>query len=356
LTQLHFCGIQRVTIDWFRSNLTNRRQKVEIKSLGSSENFFSDWGILKHGVPQGSILGPLLFLVYINDPPRINSPAEPILFADDTGVIISDGNFKDFSATSNLVLSRMIEWFAANKLILNLEKPNVMKFVTKNMSHCALTIGYIDKYIEEVVSTKFLGIHLDNHLNWNNHIDQIIPKLSAACYTVRQMYHFINQNTRKSIYFTYFHSVVKYGIIFWGNSPKSRKIFTLQKKIIRIMTGAHPRTSCRRLFKKFDILPVPSQYLYSLMNFFVNNQENFQTDSLIHNINMRNKHHLHANLSCFQKNAFYSGIRIFNSLPCSITNLKNGKAKFKVTLKKYLNAHSFYSVDEFLACADDPKC
>jgi hypothetical protein len=186
LTKLHLCGIQGVIIDWVRSYLTNRRQKVQIKSLSSSENFFSDWDILKHGVPQGSILGPLLVLVYINDlPPRINSLAEPILFADDTSVIISNRNFRDFSATSNLVLSHMIEWFAANKLILNLENTNIMKVVTKNMPHCALTIGYKDKYVEEVVSTKFLGIRLDNHLNWNNHIDQIIHKLSAACYAVR---------------------------------------------------------------------------------------------------------------------------------------------------------------------------
>jgi hypothetical protein len=129
-----------------------------------------------------------LFLVYINDvPPRINSLAEPILFADDTSVIITNGNFKDFSATSNLVLSHIIEWFAANKLILNLEKTNVMKFVTKNLPHCALTIGYKDKYIEEIVNTKFLGLHLDNHLNWNNNIDQIIPQISAACHAVRQI-------------------------------------------------------------------------------------------------------------------------------------------------------------------------
>jgi hypothetical protein len=73
-----------------------------------------------------------------------------------------------------------------------------MTFVTKNMRHCPLTIGYEDKYIEAVVSTKFLGIHLDNHLNWKDHTDQIIPKLRAACYAVRQMYHFVNQNTLKS--------------------------------------------------------------------------------------------------------------------------------------------------------------
>jgi hypothetical protein len=88
----------------------------------------------------------------------------------------------------------MIEWFAANKLVLNLEKTNIMKFVTKNSPHCALTISYKDKYIEEVVNTKLLGIHLDNHLNLKDHIDKIIPKLSAAYYAVRQMYHVSNNN------------------------------------------------------------------------------------------------------------------------------------------------------------------
>jgi hypothetical protein len=150
-----------------------------------------------------------------------------------------------------------------------------MIFVTNNLPYCALTIGHKDKYIEEAVNLKFLGIHIDSPLNWKNHTDQIVPKLSAACYMVRQMYRTCNNNTLKSIYFAYFHSTASYGIILGGNSSNSKKIFTLQTRIIRIMVGAHPRTSCRRLLKKLEILTVPSQYIYLLMSFFIENQENF---------------------------------------------------------------------------------
>ena len=132
-----------------------------------------------------------------------------------------------------------------------------MKSVTNNLPYCALNIGHKDKYIEEAVNLKFLGIQTDNHLNWKNHIDQIVPKLSAACYLVRQMYYICNNNTLISIYFAYFHSIASYGIILGGNSSNSKKIFTLKKRIIRIMLGAHPRTSCRRLFKKIRDFHIP---------------------------------------------------------------------------------------------------
>jgi hypothetical protein len=151
-----------------------------------------------------------------------------------------------------------------------------MKSVTSNSPHCAMTIGYKDKYREETVNLKFLGLHLDNYLNLKDHIDQMIPKLSEACYGVRSTFHISHINSLESIYFAYFHSIIQHGIVFWGNSSNSREIFTLQKEIIRIMVGANPRTARTDLFKNPEILPVLRQYIYSLMNFLVNNQDNLQ--------------------------------------------------------------------------------
>jgi len=101
------------------------------------------------------------------------------------------------------------------------------------------------------------------------------------------------------------------------------------------MADAQPSTSCRSLSKQLQTLPVPCQYILSLMNFIINNQENLQTNLCTHNTNTRNKYHLDrpkAKLFCFQKITFYAAIKIFNSLPCSLTILKKGDAKFKVAL------------------------
>jgi hypothetical protein len=154
-------------------------------------------------------------------------------------------------------------------------------------------IGYNEKYIKESENTKFLGLQIDNHLNWKNHIDQIVPKLSGACYSSRSVSHVSNTVTLKAIHFACFHSIMKYGIIFWGNSSSSKNVFTLQKKVIRTIAGVEPRHSCTNLFKRLEILPLPCEYIFSLMNFIVNNQELFQTNSAVHSVNTSNKHQLH---------------------------------------------------------------
>jgi len=119
---------------------------------------------------------------------------------------------------------------------------------------------------------------------------------------------------------------------------------------MRSMAAAQPKTSCRTPFKQLEILPVPCQYILSIMNFIINNQEIFHTNSSTHNLNTRYKHHLHrpnANLPCFQKSQLYADIKLFNSLPPSVTILRNNRTKFQAALRKYLHTYSFYSVEEF---------
>jgi hypothetical protein len=125
-----------------------------------------------------------------------------------------------------------------------------------------------------------------------------------------------------------------YGIIFWGNSPQSDTIFRLQKKAIRIMEGCGNRDLCRDLFKKLHILPMKSQYLLSLLMFVAQHKEHFITSIDSHNLETRQSNSLYtlqANLSIYQKGAYYSGVKIFNKLPSNIKNVRNNINKFKLT-------------------------
>jgi hypothetical protein len=151
------------------------------------------------------------------------------------------------------------------------------------------------------------------------------------------MFHFSNLDTLKMICFAYFHSVMKYGIIVWGNHTDIIRVFQLQKRIVRIMTGARFRASCKPLFKAFEIFTLPSQYILSLMTFLVHNLEYFTFNFSVHSINTRKKLQLHrliANFASFQRGVYYASIKIFNKLPECITNLVMDKNHFILALKK----------------------
>jgi len=155
------------------------------------------------------------------------------------------------------------------------------------------------------------------------------------------------------VYCSYFHSIMSYGLIFWGSSHYSNVIFRLQKRIIRIIVGIRGRDSCRKHFKKLKILPLQSQYILSLLLFVVDNGDDFKVNSEIHNINTRNKSNLHlpiSNLSVYQKGTYYSGIKVFNSLPSQIKDLSHNRNQFKCALKNFLCFHSFYTSDEYFSC------
>jgi hypothetical protein len=162
------------------------------------------------------------------------------------------------------------------------------------------------------------------------------------------------------VYFSNFHSLLSYGIIFWGNSSHSDTIFKLQKRSIRIILRVGNNVTCRELFRRVNILPICSQYILSLLLFVVKNINMFTLNSTVHSINTRCCFDLHlpaVHLTKVQKGIYYSGAKVFNSLPSSIKCLSNDIRRFKSTLKKFLLERSFYTVQEYFDCSssNNPK-
>jgi len=133
-----------------------------------------------------------------------------------------------------------------------------------------------------------VGVTMNNTLSWNNHIDLLMTKGSKACYIIRNTKTYMSASSLKVVYYAFFfHSVMSYGIIFWGNSSHSSVIFRIQKKAIRIMEGCRNRVLCRNLFKKLQILPLTSQYMLSFLMFVVQNKNLFLTNNANHNLDTR---------------------------------------------------------------------
>ena len=156
-------------------------------------------------------------------------------------MIITNPSPSNFKKSVNNVIQDINEWFNTNLLSLNLDKTHLIQFVTKNSSSIDFNIMYGNNKTANVYNTKFLGLTLVNTLSWRTHIDTIIPKLSSACFALRVVKPFLSQDSLKMVYYSYFHSTVTYGLIFWGNSHYSNIIFRLQKRIIRIIVRIRGR-------------------------------------------------------------------------------------------------------------------
>ena len=157
-------------------------------------------------------------------------------------------------------------------------------------------------------------------------------------------------NVLRTVYFPYFHSVMSYGIIFWGNSHLSTKISKTQKRNIRIINNKGKRYSCRQLFRILQILTFPSQYVFSLLVCVNKNKRLCLSKSDIHDINTRNIYNFplpSTNLTLAQKGIYFPGSKVFNHLPKSIKNLFHDFKRFKFVLKSFLTEHTFYSLEEF---------
>jgi hypothetical protein len=269
---MEFYGIRGITNRLIRSYLSNRYQKVSLNK--NSNKYSSYWESIHHGVPQGSILGPLFFPLYINDLPKVISDiSKPILYDDDTSIVIFDKDLEKFKFTINTTFDRINKWFQSNFLSLNFERTKFLQLLTKNSYEIDIQVSYNKNKIDNTHNIKFLGLVVDTSLSWKNHINQLVCKLNETCYLIRSIKSFLSLEILKIVYFSYVHSLLTYGIIFRGNSTQSKVIFKIQKHIIRIMTNSGSRESCRALFKALDILLLQSQYTYSISVFVVMNRD-----------------------------------------------------------------------------------
>ena len=162
-------------------------------------------------------MGPLIFLLYINYLPKvIDSKGTTVLFADATSALIMYPNTTKLQNDINIVFKQINIWFEANLLSLNFNKSQFIQFTNKSTPTTDICIKYYDKQISNTITTKFLGLTINDALFWKTHIKYIIPKLSSASNTMRSVKPYVSQTTLRIIYYTYFHSIMNYVLLFWG--------------------------------------------------------------------------------------------------------------------------------------------
>jgi hypothetical protein len=154
------------------------------------------------------------------------------MFADKTTILITSPNKSDFELKVTTTFNLVNEWLNTNLLSINFSKTHLMQFTTNNKPKPRLQITHLNKQISTVSNIKFLGIHINDKINWKNHIECILPKLSMACHAMRIIKPCMSLETLKIVYHSTFNSIINYGPAFWGISPHSKKIFRMQKRIV----------------------------------------------------------------------------------------------------------------------------
>ena len=257
LRKLFHYGVRDNNLKLLQSYLQNRKQYISYQNTEKTEckNVIC-------GVPQGSILGPLLFLVYINDLWCSTPLLETIMFADDTNLFYSHNDVKELLQTMNAELSRLNDWFCANKLSLNIDKTKYVLFhKAKSRDNLPLVLPDLrinNAKIKEENSLKFLGVMIDENLTWKTHVELVENKVSKSVGILFKASRFLNANCLRSIYFALVHPYINYANIAWASTNKTylKRILGKQKQAAKLLSSEDLSLSSRMLMKQLNILNV----------------------------------------------------------------------------------------------------
>ena len=255
IQKLELFGVWGVCLDWFRSYLENRQMRVKCRVTSSQGETVSDYHTVNYGTPQGSCLGPLIFLIFVNDMRLHLTDVDSVQFADDTTILFGHRNDNYLKYCVERELETLSDWFRANKLTLNVDKSVFLMFNRKGQrSINQLKLG--DSLINCVSSTKFLGTWVDDQLNWKTHMSRLLSKLKCGLGMLQRSSDLLSRKAKKLLYYGQVHSHLCYGLGVWGpmlSSGQIKELCTLQRKCVRLIDRKVPISEA---FKRLQVLRV----------------------------------------------------------------------------------------------------
>lgn len=271
LHKLHYYGVRGKCLDLLRSYLSSRKQYVCFNNINSSML------PVTCGVPQGSILGPLLFILYVNDLCKVTIRSHPILFADDTSLLFIDNDILDLYLHLNTELDRVYSWLKSNKLSLNIKKTKYMLFRSPHKPiptyHKTLDLSLEGHKIELVNTYKFLGIWFDEHLNWKHNTDDKCKKIAKINGILNRIKFKLSTDVLKTIYFGLIHSHLTYGLLVWHNENSLNnldRLFLLQKRSVRLISKSPYIAHTDPIFKRLKVQKISDIFLTRGLKLFRN--------------------------------------------------------------------------------------